>query len=215
MIEKKDDINACEEKKANLINKENKIYIYKSPFNCFSFSMIFSMFLLGIVLFIAFIILGINSDFWLFMLFIPIFILTLSLIFSCVSSLYDTIAIDLELGIITTKNNKFLFCFGQKQSFGLIEIEQILIQINNNIDFSQNDVHYNCFDVIFKLLNGKEIKGIIGLVDKNNESQKIIEFLKKTIPSNIPINGDFLERNNIQLGNDSQQLSDIPIISLQ
>ena len=214
MIESKDEINTSEENKTNLINNENKIYIYNSPFNCFSFSIIFSLLFLGIILFAVFIILGIDSDIWLFMLFIPIFLIILSIIFSCVLSLYDTIIIDLELGLITTKNNKFLFCFGQKHSFGLIEVEQILIQINQNINYSKNYISYNCFDVIFKLLNGKEIKGIIGLIDKNNESQKIIGLLKKTIPSNIPINGDLVENDQAPLDKDSHQLSDIPIISL-
>ena len=187
------------------------MYIYSSPFNCFAFSMIFSLFSIGIGLFIVFIILGIHNDlvFWLFMLFLPIFLIVLSIIFSCAISLRDKIVIDFEKGLIYTKTQKFLFCFGQKNTFSLIEIEQVIIQVNPNLHYTEDEIAYDCFDVIFRLLNGKEIKGASGVINKNNECRKAIDFMKKGIPHNIPINGDLVENSQIALGNDSKQLNDI------
>ena len=198
--------------KSNILsNTSNGMYIYSSPFNCFAFSMIFSLFSIGIGLFIVFIILGIHNDlvFWLFMLFLPIFLIVLSIIFSCAISLRDKIVIDFEKGLIYTKTQKFLFCFGQKNTFSLIEIEQVIIQVNPNLHYTEDEIAYDCFDVIFRLLNGKEIKGASGVINKNNECRKAIDFMKKGIPHNIPINGDLVENSQIALGNDSKQLNDI------
>lgn len=198
--------------KSNILNNTNNgMYIYSSPFNCFAFSMVFSLFSIGIGLFIVFIVLGIHNDlgFWLFMLFLPIFLIVLSIIFSCVISLRDKIVIDLKTGLINTKTQKFLFCFGQKNTFSLIEIEQVIIQVNPNLHYMENEISYDCFDVIFRLLNGKEIKGASGIINKNNECKKVIDFMKKGIPQNIPINGDLVENSQIALGNDSKQLYDI------
>ena len=216
MDENHDEIIDNEENSKDLINKRNDIKIYKSSFNRLGFTIILSFYIIGISTLIGFILLGkyTNSPFWLFMLFFPIFIIILSTIFSCTISLYNSIIIDYEVGLIITRTQKFLCCLSQKNSFGLIEIEQIIIQKNKNIHYSNNGVHYNCFDVIFKLLNGQEIKGIDGLIDKNNECGKVIDFIKKNRPNTIPITGDLIENTKYSNDIDSKQLTDIPIIAL-
>ena len=174
-------------------NISNTKHIYHSPFNCFAFTMIFSIFSIGIALLIGFIILGINNDlaFWLFMLFLPIFLIILSIIFSCVISLRDKIIIDLEKGLIIIKTKKFFCCFGQKNTFSLIEIDQVIIQVNPNLHYTENEVSYDCFDVIFRLLNGKEIKGANGVINKNNECKKVIDFMYLYFESLQWLNKDF------------------------
>ena len=216
MEEKQNEIINIKENDKDLINKRNDKKIYKSSFNHIGFTLIISFYLIGIVALAGFILLGIYTDssFWIFMLFFPIFLIILSTIFSCLITLYNQITIDYEIGLIITKTQKFFCCLSQKNSFGLIEIEQIMIQKNPNIHYSNNGVSYNCFDVIFRLLNGLEIKGIDGLIDKNNESEKVIDFIRKNIPKTIPISGDLIENSQLANDIDSKQLSDIPIISL-
>ena len=216
MDENQNDINENEENIKDLINKRNDKKIYKSTFNRIGLTLIVSFYLIGIGALVGFILLGIYTDssFWIFMIFFPLFLIVLSTIFSCLITLYNSIIIDYEVGLIITKTLKFFCCLSHTNSIGLIEIEHIIIQINPNIHYSNNGVYYNCFDVIFKLLNGMEIKGIDGLIDKNNESGKVIDFIKKNIPKTIPISGDLVEKGQLPNDIDSKKLSDIPIISL-
>ena len=216
MDENQNEINENEENSKDLINKRNDKLIYKSTFNRIGFTLIVSFYLIGIGALVGFILLGIYTDssFWIFMILFPLFLIVLSSVFSCAITLYNSIIIDYELGLIITKTQKFFCCLSQTNSIGLIEIEQIIIQINQNIHYSNDGVYYNCFDVIFKLLNGNEIKGIDGLIDKKNESGKVIDFIKKNIPKTIPISGDLVEKGQLTNDIDSKQLSHIPIISL-
>jgi len=103
--------------------------------------------------------------------------------------LYFIITIDKDLGIITIYSKKIFCCCNKKRIIEFNIIEQISIKSINSTNSQKGENSDDTFEVIFKLYNGRKIKGISGL-DTNYEGNRIYRIFRDALPQNIPITRD-------------------------
>ena len=137
---------------------------------------------------------------------IPIGILIFCSIISSFFPLFSKIVVDIPNELIIITKFKILFCLNKTNYINLKEVEQITIEKNTNIYYEVNGVAYGGYNLVFIINKDKEIKGLTGEIDKNSESQKLFEFLRESIPKNIPISSDLMEINEIYPNLNSQRI---------
>ena len=166
---------------------------YKTPCNCVVGTIVVIFFIVGFGLFGVLLTLYISGGS------IPIFAVGFPLIFglasvclgSCVA-MNHTIEIDNSVGTIITKSKKIFFCFNKTNIININEIRQVIVKIDPTTNYEINGVHYNAFEVIFQLVNGQEVKGCSGVIDKNGEGRRAASAIRSGIPRNIPLAGDLV-----------------------
>ena len=101
--------------------------------------------------------------------------------------MYFIITIDKELGIIDIYSKKIFCCCNKKRIIEFNIIEQISIKTITSTNSQKGENSDDAFEVIFKLYNGRNIKGISGF-DNNYEGKRIFRIFRDDLPQNIPIN---------------------------
>ena len=181
-----------EENQNHNMEKRNEKNIYFTQFN-------FKLFLLFLLFFVScsalaiwlFIIYLDGKDEYIYYIIIPIIILTFGAIITSFFPLFTKIIIDIENDLIIFKDIKILFCLNKTNSLNLSEIEQVIVEKNTNVHYEMNGTKYDGFNLVFKMKKDKELRVLNGEEDKNFESQKIFDFLRETLPKNIPVSSDF------------------------
>ena len=109
------------------------------------------------------------------------------LIFTCIGGYWQTyyisFNINTSLGIIKVKTIKIYCCFNKTKKILINDLQKVLIQRDN----SNKGSSINGIEVVFVLNNESEIKGGSGIINYNNESNEIYNFLRNSLPENIPI----------------------------
>ena len=129
------------------------------------------------------------------LIFVIIFLIVWTLGFTCGGGLlpfYISFNINSFLGIIQIKTIKLYCCFNKTKTIPINEIQKVLIQKDNKVNYQVNDRQIDAIEVIFQLHNQSEIKGCSGLINSNNESYKIYNFLRNSLPQNILIEGNLV-----------------------
>ena len=129
------------------------------------------------------------------LIFVLIFLIFWTLGFTCGGGLlpfYISFNINSFLGIIQIKTIKLCCCFNKTKTIQINDIQKILIQKSNKVIFKNNNRQVDTIEVIFKLQNEREIKGCSGIININNESNKIYHFLRNSLPQNILIEGNLV-----------------------
>ena len=198
-----DNPNITNKKFIDGINKN----IYYTQFNITVFLFFVIFFVLCSASAICLFIIYLNgSTEFIYYTFIPIGILIIILILSSMSPLFTKIIIDRINELIILKHCKILFCLNRANYINLKEIEKVVIEKNTSVHYEINGVVYDGFNLVFFINKDKEIKGLIGEIDKNFESQKLFDFLREALPKNIPVSSDLMEINELYPNLNSQRI---------
>ena len=129
------------------------------------------------------------------LIFILIFLIVWTLGFTCGGGLlpfYISFNINSFLGIIQIKTIKLYCCFNKTKKIQINDIQKILIDKDNKVNYKINNRQVDAIEVIFKLQNEREIIGCSGIINSNDESNKIYHFLRNSLPQNILIEGNLV-----------------------
>jgi len=113
---------------------------------------------------------------------------------SCVS-LYYSINISANSGLIIIDKKKTFFCFNKQKIIRISDIQQVIVQTNYYVSYKINRYHFGSFDIIFKLFDGREITGCYGVIDKNREGRRAFQFLRNALPQRIEFDGNLTYKN--------------------
>ena len=83
-------------------------------------------------------------------------------------------------------------CCSKSNSIQISEIRQVIIRIDHGTSYNINGVYYNAFEIIFKLINGNDVRGCSGVINKNNEGARAASILRNSLPQNIIFGGELL-----------------------
>ena len=166
---------------------------YKTPCNCIVGTIVVIFFIVGFGLFTLLLVMAISGAS------IPFFVVGFPLIFGIVSiilgscsSLNFIIEIDNSVGTIFIRSKKIFFCCNKSNIININEVRQVVVKIDPTTNYEINGVHYNAFEVIFQLVNGQDVKGCSGVIDKNGEGRRAASIIRSGIPRNIPFAGDLV-----------------------
>mgnify|MGYP006873163350 CR=1 FL=1 len=176
------------------VNEPNygKSAFYKTPCNCIMGCLVVVFFIVGIGVSVLMISMGIANDETQTALFglIPLIFAVIATIMGSCISLYVTINISATLGTIIINKKKMCFCFSKQEVLQINEVQQVIVQTDYSTTYEINGVQYNAFEVIFKLIDGREVVGCSGIIDKNNEGRKAFQILKDSLPQKIGYGGN-------------------------
>ena len=186
----------------NITNKKyvdgNAKNIYYTQFNFTVFIFFIVIFVLCSSVTIIFFILYLDGNEKIFFyIFIPLGILVLILIITSFFPLFSKIIVDIPNESIIIKKFTILICLNKTNYINLKEIEKVSIEKNTKVHYENNGTVYDGFNLVFIINKDKVINGLIGEIDKNFESQKLFDFLRESLPSDIPVSSDLMEINEL------------------
>ena len=169
------------------VNSYGSNVTYKTPCNCIIGFIVVIFFIVGIGVSLLMITTGIlNGDTKsiLFGLFPLIFSLAATILGSCIS-LYVIINISATSGLIIINKKKMCFCFSKQEVVQINDLQQVIVQTDYTTHYEINGVHYDAFEIIFKLSDGREVKGCSGIIDKNGEGRRAFQIIRNALPPRI------------------------------
>ena len=165
---------------------------YTTPCNCIIGVIVTVFFIFGTTFFIVLIALAISNQDGKFVL-ISLFPLVFSIVATVLGIKYDlcaSITVDQYLQTVVIKSKKMCCCYSGTNIIQMSEIQQVIVQIDQTTSYRINRVYYNDFEIIFKLVNGREVRGCSGVINKNNEGARAASILRNALPPNIPFGGE-------------------------
>lgn len=174
------------------VNSYGSNATYKTPCNCIVGTIVVIFFIVGVGISALMVFLGIsNHDVKLALIaFFPlIFAIVATILGSCIS-ISVVLEISATLGTIVINKKKMCFCFSKQEIVQINDLHQVIVQTDLSTNYEINGVHYNAFEVIFKLSDGREVKGCTGIIDKNGEGRKAFQIIRNALPSRIGFGGD-------------------------
>ena len=163
-----------------------------TPCNCITGAIVTVFFIFGTTFFIVLIALAISEQDGKFVL-ISLFPLVFSIVATVLGIKYDlcaSITVDHYLQTVVIKSKKMCCCYSGSNIIQISEIQQVIVQIDQTTSYNINGVYYNAFEIIFKLVNGREVRGCSGVINKNNEGARAASILRNALPSNITFGGE-------------------------
>jgi len=122
-------------------------------------------------------------------LFPLLFAVVATILGSCIS-LYVIINISSTSGTIIINKKKMCFCFSKKEIVQINDLQQVTVQTDYSTHYEINGVHYDAFEIIFRLSDGREVKGCSGIIDKNGEGRRAFQIIRNALPSRIVFGGN-------------------------
>ena len=126
----------------------------------------------------------------LYLCIISIIFALIAIIMGSIFVLYYSIDVYAALGTIIINEKKICLCCGRKEKIQINTLLQVIIQTDYSTNYKIGGVHYNAFEIIFKLKDGKEIKGFSGVIDKNGEGRRVFLLMRNALPQNIAFGGN-------------------------
>ena len=165
---------------------------YKTPCNCIVGTLVVIFFTVGIAASAFMIVNGATSGETKMILFgfIPLIFSAVATILGSCISLYWIISIQPTLGKITISRKKICFFFSKVEIVNINDIQQVIVQTDYSTSYEINGVHYNAFEVIFKLADQREVLGCRGVIDKNGEGRKAFTIIRNGLPQRIAFMGN-------------------------
>lgn len=107
--------------------------------------------------------------------------------------LYISIIVDKSQGIVLIKTKKIIPLCNTK-SIHFSGIQEVIIRKDYTVS-NMDDIPVQAFELIFKLIDKREIKQIYGfsrIIHENNEIDKVYSTLRNSLPPNIPLSGNLV-----------------------
>lgn len=104
-----------------------------------------------------------------------------------------SIIVDKSQGIVLIKTKKIIPLCNTK-SIHISEIQEVIFRKDYGVSNMDNSP-VKAFELIFKLIDKREIKpiyGFFGIIQENNEIDKVYSTLRNSLPLNIPFSGDLV-----------------------
>ena len=101
-----------------------------------------------------------------------------------------SIDIDPKVKEIVIKTRKMCFCCGKKKVFEFNNIQKIFITKDSSYIYTTNNEVYYSFKMEILLSTNEVIRVFSGVIDKNNESTKVYDIFRDSLPSNIIVEID-------------------------
>ena len=167
--------------------KKKSNVTYKTPYNCIVGLFVAIFFIVGVCLFLYMIATGISSGQTksILLAVIPLFFAVVGTILGSCISLYVIINISATSGTIIINKKKMCFCFSKQEVVKINDLQQVIFQTDNICHYQISGTHYNSFDVIFRLSNGREVKGCSGIIDKDGEGRRAFLIIRNALPPRI------------------------------
>ena len=165
---------------------------YKSPFFsgiCFAFVILFIMAnVFGSIMIVG----AIQADYKMMSagLIISFILYLVIILVGTLIYVKSIITIECSLGTVKIIRRKICCCFNRKYTININEIKQVVVQIDSRMNYNSDNQTYNSFEVIFQLINGREIKGCSGVIDKDGEARKAFLTIRNSLPNSIPFTGN-------------------------
>ena len=165
---------------------------YSTPCNCVIGCVISGFFLIGTFMFITIIALGIsNEDTTLVLVSLfPLIFTIVSIILGIRHDLCSSITVDHNLQTVIIKTKKMCFCFSKSNIIQINEIKEVIARIDHSTHYNINGVYFNAFEIIFQLVDGRQVIGCSGVINKNNEGIRAASILRNAFPPNITFSGE-------------------------
>ena len=125
----------------------------------------------------------------------PLIFALIGIILGSCFSLYYSINISANSGLIIIDKKKTFFCFNKQKTILISDIQQVIVQTNYYVSYKINRYHFDSFDIIFKLFDGREVTGCYGVIDKNREGMRAFQFLRNALPQRIEFDGNLTYKN--------------------
>ena len=99
---------------------------------------------------------------------------------------YTSITIDPTYGTFSIKNKKLCCCFTEVKEYKIDELRKVRFEREYKT-YSESRRQYKVFKMEILLQNNLIITALSGLYDENNESKKVLNILRNSLPNNIEI----------------------------
>ena len=165
---------------------------YKTPCNYSNGFMVTIFFIFGVGFFSFMIAIGISNvqSQAILLAFIPlIFVVVATILGSCIS-LYVIINISSTSGLIIINKKKMCFCFNKQECVQINDLQQVIVQTDTTTRYTECGERYYSFEVIFRLSDGREVKGCSGIIDKDGEGRRAFQIIRNALPQRIVFGGN-------------------------
>ena len=165
---------------------------YKTPCNYSNGFMVTIFFIFGVGFFSFMIAIGISNvqSQAILLAFIPlIFVVVATILGSCIS-LYVIINISSTSGLIIINKKKMCFCFNKQECVQINDLQQVIVQTDTTTRYTECGERYYSFEVIFRLSDGREVKGCSGIIDKDGEGRRAFQIIRNALPQRIVFDGN-------------------------
>ena len=165
---------------------------YKTPCDYSNGFMVTIFFIFGVGFFSFMIAIGISNvqSQAILMAFIPlIFVVVATILGSCIS-LYVIINISSTSGLIIINKKKMCFCFNKQECVQINDLQQVIVQTDTTTRYKECGERYYSFEVIFRLSDGREVKGCSGIIDKDGEGRRAFQIIRNALPQRIVFDGN-------------------------
>ena len=154
--------------------------IYRSPLDCIICVFVVLFFIMGTGAAILTVYEGISSGDTnlLFIALFPLLFTLISCIMGSLMNVYFSINIQATFGTIIISKKKMCCCFNKKEILQINDVQQVIVQTDST------------FEIIFKLRDGREVKGLSGVTNINGEGRKAFVIIRNALPQNIAFGGN-------------------------
>ena len=161
---------------------------YESPFEYIICILVVMFFIIGTFITIIIILIGIANNSIEFALFalIPFLFTFIAIILGSCINVYSIINIESSSGTVIIRRKRMCCCFNRKHVININSIKEVIVQTDGHTSYEINGVHYDAFEVIFILNDGREIVGCSGAINKDGELSQAYNILRNALPKNIP-----------------------------
>ena len=166
--------------------------IYKSPLD-FIVCVIVTMFFIigtGVAVTMLYLLISSGNTDLLFVALFSFLFTLISCIMGSLMNVYFSINIQATFGTIIISKKKVFCCFNKKEILQIDDVQQVIVQTDHSTSYEINGVSYSAFEIIFKLRDGREVKGLSGVIDKDGEGRKAFAIIRNALPQNIAFGGN-------------------------
>ena len=82
------------------------------------------------------------------------------------------------------------FCFSKQEVVQIKDLQQVIVQTDITTRYKKYRGRYYSFKVIFRLSDGREVKGCSEIIDKNGEGRRAFRIIRNALPSRIVFGGN-------------------------
>jgi len=189
-------IRGIQDNNTNEILGSDSTVTYTTPYDsrpCYCFFLLLTAFSLVLILIIVLAIINSEIRFLFGALFLIVFASIFLMGVGGCDPLSISIIVDKSQGIVFIKKKKIINLCNTK-TIHFSEIQEVIIRKDYGVS-NMDDSPVKAFELIFKLIDKREIKpiyGFSGIVHDNNEIDKVYSILRNSLPPNIPFSGDLV-----------------------
>ena len=116
----------------------------------------------------------------------------IGILIGCCATLYSSITVDQIHQTVSIQIKKLFLCCSKTSVIKIEEISKVITQIDPSVNYEVNGEAFNAFEIIFELKDGNSVIGCSGVIDKDGEFQKAMDFLRTSLPQEMDYEGDLI-----------------------